>query len=198
MQYSNIPFFIVAALLIFGQNGLRHLEEKVETGPTVVVDSLNLIPAKGLVFHRNEAFTGLAIDSMEDGTLVEETEYLEGKRQGTLRKWFPNGQLSYEAFYENGKLHGQVRSWWTNGNLRSLNHYQTGELHGEQWQWYKSGAKFKKRLLEMGREEGLQQCWRENGKIYNNYEAKNGRIFGLKRANLCYRINNEIVQFKTK
>lgn len=47
-----------------------------------------------------------------------------------------------------------------------------------------------------GREEGMQKAWRENGKIYNNYEAKNGRIFGLKRANLCYELENEEVQFK--
>ncbi|MEM7512572.1 MAG: toxin-antitoxin system YwqK family antitoxin, partial [Bacteroidota bacterium] len=46
-----------------------------------------------------------------------------------------------------------------------------------------------------GKEEGLQQAWRENGKIYNNYEAKNGRIFGLKRANLSYELDNEIIQY---
>ena len=45
-----------------------------------------------------------------------------------------------------------------------------------------------------GREEGMQQAWRRNGKIYNNYEAKNGRIFGLKRANLCFQLEEEIVQ----
>ena len=34
----------------------------------------------------------------------------------------------------------------------------------------------------------------QNGKIYNNYEAKNGRIFGLKRASLCFQLEDEIVQ----
>ena len=24
-----------------------------------------------------------------------------------------------------------------------------------------------------------------------NYEAKNGRVFGMKRANLCYQLKNE-------
>jgi antitoxin component YwqK of YwqJK toxin-antitoxin module len=45
-----------------------------------------------------------------------------------------------------------------------------------------------------GQEEGMQKAWRENGKIYNNYEAKNGRIFGLKRASLCFQLEDEIVQ----
>ncbi len=65
-------------------------------------------------------------------------------------------------------------------------------------QWYKGGAKFKELNLVNGREEGLQKAWRENGKIYNNYEAKNGRIFGLKRSNLCYKLEDEEVQTKDK
>jgi antitoxin component YwqK of YwqJK toxin-antitoxin module len=69
-----------------------------------------------------------------------------------------------------------------------------GVPHGIQKQWYQSGAKFKHLSLNHGIEEGLQQSWRENGKIYNNYEAKNGRIFGLKRANLCYELEEEIIQ----
>ncbi len=28
-----------------------------------------------------------------------------------------------------------------------------------------------------------------------NYEAKNGRIFGLKRADLCYALNDEKITF---
>ena len=42
-----------------------------------------------------------------------------------------------------------------------------------------------------GQEEGLQRAWRQNGKLYVNYEAKHGRIFGLKRASLCYELNDE-------
>jgi antitoxin component YwqK of YwqJK toxin-antitoxin module len=42
-----------------------------------------------------------------------------------------------------------------------------------------------------GKEAGMQRAWRQNGKIYNNYEVKNGRIFGLKRANLCYGLDDE-------
>jgi hypothetical protein len=52
--------------------------------------------------------------------------------------------------------------------------------------------------LNKGKEEGLQQAWLENGKIYVNYEAKNGRIFGMNRANLCYKLKNEKVQYAKK
>ena len=52
--------------------------------------------------------------------------------------------------------------------------------------------------LAMGKAKGMQQAWRENDEIYNNYEAKKGRIFGLKKANLCYELDNEITQFEAQ
>jgi hypothetical protein len=39
----------------------------------------------------------------------------------------------------------------------------------------------------------MQQAWLETGALYVNYEAKNGRIFGLLRSNLCYQLENEVV-----
>jgi hypothetical protein len=44
----------------------------------------------------------------------------------------------------------------------------------------------------------LQKAWLENGTIYVNYEAKNGRVFGMKRANLCYQLKNEKIEESKK
>ena len=79
--------------------------------------------------------------------------------------------------------------------MRSESAFNEGIAHGTQRQWYKSGVLFKEINLAMGKEEGMQKAWRENGKIYNNYEARNGRIYGLKRASLCYELDNEEVQY---
>ena len=65
---------------------------------------------------------------------------------------------------------------------------------GVQMQYYISGAKFKMITIKNGQQNGMQKAWRQNGKIYSNYEAKNGRIFGLKRSNLCYELENEKVK----
>jgi antitoxin component YwqK of YwqJK toxin-antitoxin module len=44
-----------------------------------------------------------------------------------------------------------------------------------------------------GQEVGLQQAWRRNGKLFSNYEYINGRVFGLKRSNMCVELENEEV-----
>ena len=46
----------------------------------------------------------------------------------------------------------------------------------------------------MGKEEGIQQAFRKNGDLYANYEAKNGRIFGLKKASLCFGLENQKIK----
>lgn len=161
----------------------------------VLADSVILNPTKGLVFYRNEPFTGFLQSRYANGVSEERTQYFKGKKNGLKQKWFENGQLSYEANYDNGRRNGVVKTWWGNGRLRSEAHYDQSKLSGQLIQWYTSGAIFKKMNYEQGVEVGLQQAWRENGKIYNNYEAKNGRIFGLKRANMCFKLKEEDVQY---
>jgi len=69
--------------------------------------------------------------------------------------------------------------------------YKKGVATGTQKEWYKNGQLFKKYTLINGQEVGLQQAWRENGQLYNNYVAKAGKIYGLKRSNLCFKLQNE-------
>jgi antitoxin component YwqK of YwqJK toxin-antitoxin module len=73
-----------------------------------------------------------------------------------------------------------------------------GQRHGLQKIWFLNGQLAKRKNLNEGKEEGLQQAWLENGTLYVNYEAKNGRIFGMNRANLCYKLKNEKVQYAKK
>lgn len=164
------------------------------TGPTVSADSLWQDPNGGLVYYRKKPFSGHRQRRYADGTMKEQTTYVNGRREGTKTLWYPDGTKSYECTYQNGKKQGRANSWWKNGVLRSAANFEAGKAHGVQEQWYASGAIFKRLHLDQGKEAGLQQAWRENGKRYANYEARNGRIYGLKRANLCYDLDNELVQ----
>lgn len=48
----------------------------------------------------------------------------------------------------------------------------------------------------MGKEEGMQQAFRKNGDLFVNYEARNGRIFGMKKAALCFGIEDKNIQYE--
>ncbi|QHI38866.1 hypothetical protein IMCC3317_42660 [Kordia antarctica] len=202
ITYSNfISFFGIILLLVSCQNKSQKvgtITEDISQKSSVVVskDSLALKPTQGLVFYKNEPFTGISELKYANGIVAETIQYIKGKRNGVRKKWFPAGLLSYESNYVEGKQHGISKTWWNNGNLRSISNHIDGVVNGLQEQWYISGEKFKELTIVNGKEEGLQKAWRKNGKLFNNYEAKNGRYFGLKRSGLCYELQSEIVQTK--
>lgn len=190
---------ILLSIILFGCNdisrpiakGMVSAEDKVIQ---VIKSEVELRPNEGLIYHGDQPFTGRVINTFPNGLTSGAFDYHAGKKVGYHRKWFSNGEMAFEAKWVNGMLDGVSRSWWRNGNQRSEAYHVSGRLHGPQLQWYKSGAKFKERNMNMGVEEGMQRTWRENGKVYNNYEAKNGRIFGLKRASLCFQLDDEEIK----
>ena len=124
---------------------------------------------------------------------IEGKWFVNGKREGVARRWSENGVLRVESTYHQNKLVGVYKSWWENGVLAEESNYVNGLKQGEEKQWYATGQLSKIRQLVEGKEEGLQKAWLPNGPLYVNYEAKNGRIFGMLRANSCYKLEDEVV-----
>lgn len=198
LQVQLGSLYIICVLFLFyscvDNKELPVSKEKALT-TAISKDSVTLIPDKGLVYFHNAPFTGICVSYYSNGQLSTSREYLKGRSNGLYQKWFSSGIKSFESSYRNGRLNGVTTSWWGNSNLRTKSNYLKGVAQGKQVQWYRSGAKFKQMNMVDGKEEGIQQSWRENGKLYNNYEAKNGRIFGLKKSTLCYKIDDEEVQY---
>lgn len=160
----------------------------------VVKDALELHPEKGMWFYQDSPFNGYAVRYYVNGNLAERIGFYEGKKEGITKKWFDNGQLQKTSYYSANKLHGEENSWWSTGTIAAQLNYRNGYKNGTQQRWYANGQISRKTHYTLGKEEGIQQAWLENGKIYVNYEAKNGRSFGLRKAKLCYALEDEVVQ----
>ncbi|MBX2844144.1 MAG: toxin-antitoxin system YwqK family antitoxin [Flammeovirgaceae bacterium] len=193
MQLTSLVILVILQISTFflRLNGEKEESANIFFNREVVAEKLFLNQREGLVYEGDILFTGISVSSYPNGEVAEKVTYFHGKRNGFRRKWFENRTLSFEAFYKSNKLNGEVKTWWSNGILRSESHFEKGKANGLQKQWYSTGKIFKELNMVFGKEEGIQKAWRENGKIYVNYEAKNGRIFGLKRANLCFELSEE-------
>ncbi len=142
-------------------------------------------------------YSGYALSLFPDGSVKEKFGLLKGRKHNEAIRWYADGHCKLIANYQYGKLHGDKKTWSSDSSHILISHlkYVAGKLHGEQKKWYTTGELFKRMNLNMGKEDGLQQAFRKNGGLYVNYEAKNGRIFGLKRAKLCYELNDEKISF---
>lgn len=137
--------------------------------------------------------SGLIVSSYPNGRIYKSIPVLNGERYGTRLTYFPDGKLKFMENFKNNKLNGPLKRWGIKEGYQLMAelHYENGRLHGEQKKWYASGELHKVMHIAHGKENGMQQAYRKNGALYANYEAKNGRVFGLKRTQLCFELNDE-------
>jgi len=146
----------------------------------------------------NTLFSGYAVSYFQDSILREKTTFLNGRKQNLSTLWYPDGHQKLIENYHHGKLNGEKKKWSDGSQHILVAHlnYKMNKGHGLQTLWYKTGELYKKVNLNMGIEKGMQQAFRKNGALYANYEAKEGRIFGLKKTALCYGLDDEIIQYE--
>tara|TARA_R110002050_G_scaffold56512_4_gene127230 strand:- start:52328 stop:52948 length:621 start_codon:yes stop_codon:yes gene_type:complete len=204
------PFFLL--LLVFcliqckeetSVNSVIAEKDNIAMAHPQVIDSLvvlkevlQLNQLKGIWYYNKKPFNGYAVTYYSNGIMEEKLGFFNGKREGVAQRWSENKVLRVVSNYNQNKLVGSYKTWWENGELAEESNYANGVVQGIQKQWYTNGQLAKMRNLDKGREDGMQQAWLKNGTCYVNYEAKNGRVFGLMRSNLCYQLEDEVVTRK--
>ena len=198
MKIVRFLFLISIIVLVSCKNNkgkeLKSDLEKISIVDTEVLkEDLILNGNQGVWYYKNQPFSGYAVRYHPNKTLMQKIGFYNGKKEGVAKIWFDNGILKVESHYDQNRLTGTYKSWWNNEVLSSESFYKDGKKQGVEKKWYASGVLAKKRSLIDGKENGMQMAWLANGKLYVNYEAKNGRIFGMRRANSCYKLEDEII-----
>lgn len=207
MKYFIYPLLLVTNLLLTGcaedQVTLAAdprpptADTLLRIPPVVVSDSaLVYVNQRSLWYRGDTLYSGYGTGVHANGQPATRTGFWRGRKQGPATRWRTDGQLLEIANFERGRLHGEKKRWTATGEHQLLDHlqYQHGKAHGEQRKWYPTGELYKILHLTQGREEGLQQGYRQNGALYANYEARDGRIYGLKKASLCYGLVDETLK----
>ncbi len=168
--------------------------------PTNTIDKAKLDYNKSISTWtlKGKPFSGYAITYFQDSHVIQKIGILDGKKQNEYIEWYSDGHLKLSMNYHKGKLHGEKKIWSSDADHILIAHlnYHLGKAHGEQKKWYPTGELFKKLNLYLGKEDGIQQAFRKNGDLFANYEARDGRIYGLKRSALCFGLEDENIQYE--
>lgn len=70
-----------------------------------------------------------------------ELHYLRGEVFGTLRTWWPNGQLQVEVDLAWGAYQGLMSTWWDDGSSQSRCFWEDGTREGPCVRFWEGGAK---------------------------------------------------------
>lgn len=116
--------------------------------------------------------------------------YYNGKEEGWLNTYFPNGAKENKRYFHLGEKDSVHCGWWPNGNLRFEYHFSKGNYHGDFKEFYASGKPL--RFVQYNNGFDIEgKGWRENGKPFMSYVNKDGRRYGLLNAQPCYTLKNE-------
>ncbi len=132
----------------------------------------------GILQHDGAPFSGYVVEKAGSQVLAR-TPYLEGRRHGRARAYYPTGARRFEKLFVEGNREGTHHGWWANGELRFVYHYEQDLFEGEQRGYHESGAKAELRNYRAGHEEGRQTLWDAEGAVAANYTFKDGRRYGI-------------------
>ncbi|MDB4297191.1 toxin-antitoxin system YwqK family antitoxin [Flavobacteriaceae bacterium] len=169
-------------------------ENEIQKSILINIDSLSRDSRTGWLKYDNQYFTGVALKFYPNGNVQYQKSIENGIMNGFYISKFRNGQVNVQAKYKKGMRIGWSNVWFPNGQLKNKAFYKKGVVHGADSSWYVNGNLFKVRNLTGGVETGMQKAWRKNGKLFANYEAKHGRIFGLRNSSMCNKLENETVK----
>jgi hypothetical protein len=104
-------------------------------------------------------FTGVMLETYEDGSRKSLSAVTNGLLQGLSRGWHTNGQQQIEEYYVAGISHGLRRKWHPNGAKLSEVMIVDGQLHGTFHRWDESGALTEEIEMKSGQPDGLSRAY---------------------------------------
>jgi antitoxin component YwqK of YwqJK toxin-antitoxin module len=117
------------------------------------------------------------------GQLFEEGRYINGKRTGVWRRYWPNGNVMSEITYQMGRPRGEYRTFYPNGKVEELGSWDLDRNTGKFQRWHPNGQLAQDFVFnDHGVRDGEQKYYHENGQLAVQVTVEEGREDGtLKR-----------------
>jgi antitoxin component YwqK of YwqJK toxin-antitoxin module len=149
------------------------------------IDANNLKQGFWIFWGRMKKLPGYA-----DNSKVEEGKFIDSKKHGLWKKYFPTGTLESEITFSNNRVHGNYITYYENGKIQEQGTLANGSITGQYRRFYENGNLHQDwNYNSKGKREGVQKYYYENGKIMIEGEWNNGNESGIVKE---YYENGEI------
>lgn len=148
-------------------------------------DTTTIKAVNGIGFVHGKVFTGILFKLNNSFDTLFSICYQNGLKEGRSMLYYPNGSLREERYFSAGKKTGTAHSYWPAGQLKFTYHYYNDLYEGVQEEWFQNGKCYSRKNFLNGYENGMQQCWDSTGLLLANYEARNGRNYGIIGVKHC-------------
>lgn len=146
----------------------------------------------GRIWLTDTLFSGWQYSLYSTGDTAFVGAFRDGKAQGIHRRWYANGQPQELRQYDNGWQEGQQHGWYESGKPAFVLHFRHDVYEGHVREWYPNGQLARDGHYHDGHENGAQRLWYATGTLQANYEARNGRHYGLTGVKNCVNVWDSI------
>jgi len=159
MTPVHLFIIIVSLPLLLGGCGEKHEG----------VNERELEKREGMAYLKGAPYTGktYSLDYAQKRKL-RETNYKDGKLDGSIVEWFENGQKRWESNYKDGEPDGLDVSWHKNGQKRNEGNWKDGKSDGLSVWWHKNGQKRMERNFKDGKEIS-NKYWNSKGEEVDSF-----------------------------
>lgn len=126
---------------------------------------------------------------------VEEGNYVNGRKEGTWTKFFPDGGVQLKGTYNNNRPQGTFTRYYPNGKIAEQGDFQANGYKGLLLRYHENGQlAYRANFNNQGQESGKVSYYHPNGKLALSYTVKNGQVQGqVARYNTSGQLQNSFV-----
>lgn len=95
---------------------------------------------------------------------------IDGKKEGLMTDYYPDGSLKGERLFENDIQVGKTTIYYQSGKIKEVQHYQDGKIHGGDTIFYENGKPEFVITFNRGIKNGYLRKWSPEGVL--TYEAR--------------------------
>lgn len=112
--------------------------------------------------------------------IVEEGVYMDNKRQGLWKKYFPTGALKSEITYSDNHPLGSYKVYYSTGQVEEEGYWLVNRNTGDFKRYHENGELAQEfHFNTAGKRHGEQKYFGENGKVVLSVELYNGVVHGI-------------------
>lgn len=105
------------------------------------------------------------IERLETGAIARRVWIVDGKKEGKMTDYYPDGKLKGERWFTNDLQTGRTVLYYPGGQVMESQYYVDGKKQGGDTVWYENGRVQFTTWFEAGKKNGYLRKWSPEGKL---------------------------------
>ncbi len=105
------------------------------------------------------------IERYGNGTVSRRVQIVDGRREGKMTDYYPDGKIMAERWLQNGLQEGKTLIYYPSGKVKEVQYYRAGRQQEGDTIWYEDGRIQFTVFMKDNLKDGYLRKWSPDGKL---------------------------------